>query len=270
MTYNEKKKAYNQEYTKAHYKRIPLEVQHSKYDEIKAAADSCNEKVNEFIKKSIDNRMNSLPQVRSYDFMKYYNNATDKERELLNKFEDFQTFFDDMLFKNEFSTHDFISIQYKDNDSDEWYDDELDLPDDLQYLGDDYKILIRDLGDDSCGQYNYETRTITIDTKSQDNDSVLLHEMIHVYEHVIDEHLTYYRDAIFICLYRDLKKRIPNLDDIILEHGHIYNQNKIANIGGVHSILFLLKSFDIDIKMNYSLGTTFGYGNDFKNHSYHE
>ena len=270
MTYNEKKKAYNQEYTKNHYKRIPLDVQLSKYEEIKSAADSCKEKVNEFIKKSIDNRLSTLPQVRNLDFMVYYSNATDKERELLNKFEGFQPLFDDMFFKNGFSTHDFISIQYQDNNSGEWYDDELDIPEHLQYLDEGYKILIRDLEDDTCGHYNLETKTITIDTKSQDSDSVLLHEMIHVYEHVIDEHPAYYRDAIFICLYRDLKNRIPDLDDIILEHGHIYNQNKIANIGGIHSILFLLKSFDVDIKMNYPLGTIFDYGNEFNSHSYHE
>ena len=62
MTYNEKKKAYNQEYTKNHYKRIPLDVQLSKYEQIKAAADSCNEKVNEFIKKAIDTRLDSMPK----------------------------------------------------------------------------------------------------------------------------------------------------------------------------------------------------------------
>lgn len=270
MTYSEKKKAYNQDYNKKNYKRIPLDVRRDNYDEIKAAADLCNEKVNEFIKKSIANRLSTLPHVRNHDFMVYYSNATDKERELLNKFEGFQPLFGDMLFKSGFSTHDFISIQYQDNNSDEWYDSELDLPESLQYLDVGCKILIRDLEDDTCGQYNFETRTITIDTKSQDSDSVLLHEMIHVYEHVIDEHLAYYRDAIFICLYRDLKNRIPNLDDIILEHGHIYNQNEIATIGGIHSIFFLLKSFDIDTKMNYPLGTTFDYGNDFNNHTYHE
>ena len=62
MTYSEKKKAYNQEYTKNHYKRIPLDVQFDKYEQIKAAADSCNEKVNEFIKKAIDTRLDSMPK----------------------------------------------------------------------------------------------------------------------------------------------------------------------------------------------------------------
>lgn len=60
MTYNEKKKAYNQQYTKEHYKRVPLEVTHEKYAEIKAAADSCEERVNEFIKNAIDMRLENL------------------------------------------------------------------------------------------------------------------------------------------------------------------------------------------------------------------
>jgi uncharacterized protein (DUF1778 family) len=62
MTYNEKKKAYNHQYTKNHYKRIPLEVTFEKYDEIKAAAESQSEKVNEFIKKAIDLRLDSIPK----------------------------------------------------------------------------------------------------------------------------------------------------------------------------------------------------------------
>ena len=65
MTYDEKKKAYNQEYTKTHYKRIPLDVQLSKYEEIKAAAENSNEKINEFIKKAIDMRIDSMPKQKS-------------------------------------------------------------------------------------------------------------------------------------------------------------------------------------------------------------
>lgn len=33
-----------------------------------------------------------------------------------------------------------------------------------------------------------------------------------------------------------------------------------AQFGGVHDLLFLLKSFDLDLRMNYPLGTVFGYG----------
>lgn len=59
MAYNEKKKEYNQEYTRTHLKRIPLDVQKEKYEEIKSAADSVGESVNGYIKTAIDKRLES-------------------------------------------------------------------------------------------------------------------------------------------------------------------------------------------------------------------
>lgn len=59
MPYNENKKAYNQNYAKEKLKRIPLDVQKDKYDEIKAAADKCGESVNGYIKAAIDKRLAS-------------------------------------------------------------------------------------------------------------------------------------------------------------------------------------------------------------------
>jgi hypothetical protein len=59
MTYNERKKNYDLSYAKDKLKRIPLDVQKSKYEEIKAAADSVNESVNGYIKKAVDMRMDS-------------------------------------------------------------------------------------------------------------------------------------------------------------------------------------------------------------------
>lgn len=50
----EKKKAYNMQYDKANYKRIPLNVTHAQYDTIKASADSKGMSVNGLIKKAID------------------------------------------------------------------------------------------------------------------------------------------------------------------------------------------------------------------------
>lgn len=54
------KNKYIMEYAKSTYKRVPLDVTHEKYSEIKKAADSQNETVNGFIKKAIDDRLNSL------------------------------------------------------------------------------------------------------------------------------------------------------------------------------------------------------------------
>ncbi len=51
------KKNYNANYAKTNLKRIPLDVQKEKYDQIKVAADTAGEKVNSYIKKAVDERM---------------------------------------------------------------------------------------------------------------------------------------------------------------------------------------------------------------------
>ena len=51
------KKNYNANYAKTNLKRIPLDVQKEKYEQIKAAADAAGEKVNSYIKIAIDERM---------------------------------------------------------------------------------------------------------------------------------------------------------------------------------------------------------------------
>ena len=55
-------------YAKNNLKRIPLDVQLSKYEEIKAAAASRQETVNGFIKKAIDARLLEAPEQESSKF----------------------------------------------------------------------------------------------------------------------------------------------------------------------------------------------------------
>ena len=57
MGYSENKKTYNMNYAKENLKRIPLDVQKTKYEEIKEAAGAAGESVNGFIKKAIDERL---------------------------------------------------------------------------------------------------------------------------------------------------------------------------------------------------------------------
>ena len=61
-------------------------------------------------------------------------------------------------------------------------------------------------------------------------------------------------------LYKDLRNKISKLDEIITKHAHVFNESDLYEEGGLHDILFLLKSFDLDIRMGYPLGTVFGYG----------
>ena len=51
------KAKYDIKYKKNKLKRIPLDVQKEKYEEIKAAATAAGESVNGYIKKAVDERM---------------------------------------------------------------------------------------------------------------------------------------------------------------------------------------------------------------------
>ena len=55
LTENQKQARYK--YAKENLKRIPLDVQKEKYEEIKAAATAAGESVNGYIKSAVDMRM---------------------------------------------------------------------------------------------------------------------------------------------------------------------------------------------------------------------
>lgn len=57
MTLTKERKESMYKYAKENLKRIPLDVQKEKYEQIKAAADAVGEKVNTYIKKAIEERM---------------------------------------------------------------------------------------------------------------------------------------------------------------------------------------------------------------------
>lgn len=55
--YNEDTYKASKAYKEKKIKRVPLDMQISEYEHLKAVADSCGEKVNEYIKKAIRQRM---------------------------------------------------------------------------------------------------------------------------------------------------------------------------------------------------------------------
>lgn len=57
MPTKEEKAKYDMQYAKTKLKRIPLDVQKEKYDEIKAAATAVGESVNGYIKKAVEERI---------------------------------------------------------------------------------------------------------------------------------------------------------------------------------------------------------------------
>jgi len=55
----EKKRRYNMRYAEKNYKRVPLDLQLKKYEELKKTAEAAGETVNGYIKKAIELRMNA-------------------------------------------------------------------------------------------------------------------------------------------------------------------------------------------------------------------
>lgn len=59
MSLSEKQKQTRYKYARENLKRIPLDVQKEKYEEIASAASAAGESVNGYIKKAIDKRLES-------------------------------------------------------------------------------------------------------------------------------------------------------------------------------------------------------------------
>lgn len=104
------------------------------------------------------------------------------------------------------------------------------------------------------GLCNLKHKTITITKGLEKNHwkSTILHEMIHAYLSVLP---IQFKEYFLIEKYKALKKRIPKLDKWI--HAHIHHFE--YDVARSHELIFLLKSFELDLKLKYPLGTIAGY-----------
>lgn len=187
--------------------------------------------------------------------------ASSDDLQLQDRVYELEHYFGDMLFENGTETYNLIQVQAQMNGESDWVDTALDLPDAIEYFSLNwFTYHVKELEDGAAGVFNRMEYSLSVNPRYLTDDSVLLHEMIHLHEFVIDLHPLFFHDAILWCLYRTLAKKIPDLDDRIAAHGHILNSSTIARQGGTHDVLFLLKSFDLDLQMGYKLGTVFGYG----------
>jgi len=134
----------------------------------------------------------------------------------------------------------------------------LDIMQSMQHLC--YDVRIEDLDDGTGGQVIYADKIIAIAPPCVDDKSVILHEMIHVFETELDWK---YKAILLTCLYKDLSGKIPELDDLLRENNQISIGSNISAKGGDYSILFSLKSFDLDLRCGFKLGTVFHYNHYF-------
>ena len=202
------------------------------------------------------------------DFLKWRTEeAAPEDVVLYERVEGFCEFFEDMCFAPGTKPYELTKCQAKDDDG-EWFDTSMSLPDELEYFSYTWFRYKVEKQEGLSGSFNHLTSVLTVEPDA--DDSTILHEMIHLHEFLINDQPMYFHDMLYWALYRDLKDKIPKLDEIITGHAHLLTESSLFNQGGLHDILFLLKSFDLDIRMGYPLGTVFGYGriDDFKGYDY--
>ena len=204
------------------------------------------------------------------DFINWlYFEASEQEKTLAYKVEKFGMLFEDMLFKPGTSSYELTKVQVKDQ-AGNWFCAGMDLPEELEYFDySAYYFKVEELPDCDA-YYDNAEKLLCVSPESLSSDSTVLHEMIHLHECLINELPLYFHDMLCWALYKDLKEKTPKLDEIITRHAHILTGSSLYAEGGLHDVLFLLKSFDLDIREGYPLGTVFSYGKDdeFKEYSY--
>ena len=93
------------------------------------------------------------------------------------------------------------------------------------------------------------------------NHNIILHEMIHVYDWMLDLCFPFpLRDVLLIRLYDKLKGKIKRLDKLIMVWAHYLNQLRIINgREGEHGVLFYLKCLDLELRIGVPFGTISGF-----------
>lgn len=193
-------------------------------------------------------------------YKEWSQNASEDENALWDKVYGFgeMGMFDDLLFKPGSLTGRLAACQSKGSDG-VWMGDDDELPISFRYFS--YAFFtyhVEDEGADGC--FDAGDQSLSVRRECLGRDVVVLHEMIHLHEFVLDGEPLFYHDIALWALYSSLRGRVPDLDGCVTEHAHLLNEKVICARGGVHDILFLLKSFDLDLRMDYPLGTVFGYG----------
>ena len=151
-------------------------------------------------------------------FMEWYHTkASDEEKRVLNRVYDFADCFEDMLFEEGTSTYNLIKCESFDNKENQWVTDEVSLPPQLKYFSYSFfHYKVENLAENTGGYYSPSKQTLCISRKYLDNertlDRIILHEMIHLHEDVLNELPFYYHDMMYWALYRDLEKRIQELE----------------------------------------------------------
>jgi hypothetical protein len=196
-------------------------------------------------------------------FGDYIHSCTDKDRELWERVRDLEdTYFRDMTFQVDSILRDYLQFEIA-NENGVFSPSHTDVCEKLSSLSNAYcRFYVKDLPPRIAGRYNSREKTITISPEYSNNQAVIMHEMIHAYEDSLHSEPDFYRDILFMCLYKELSGKVEDLDSRILAHSHVFEAEIISSYGGAHGMLFFLKSLELDLRCGYKLGTVCGYGRD--------
>ena len=120
-----------------------------------------------------------------------------------------------------------------------------------------YKFIVT--GTTENGETDIFERTIKINPQFVDDKNIILHEMIHAHEHILSLVNPLLKETLIVELYKHLFPKFKYLDCIIYNHANISHNSDLAELGGYHGLLFMLKSLDLDFRCGNEPFTIFGY-----------
>ena len=190
------------------------------------------------------------------DWKKWYNGAKDEEKEIYNLICEYKNYFNDLTLQEDSCTFTIFENKSKLN---------------IQVFFDNLVVHVEEFKNpEFLACYSPEDHIITVSplVKTEEIKFCILHEMIHIFDKVYDRINVYgVRDAVRWRLYYDLREKINGLDQAIFDFTKIISLMTINRspenprvFRQRHDTLFLLKSFDLDMKMDYPFGTVLGYG----------
>lgn len=144
--------------------------------------------------------------------------------------------------------------------SDSWASEYVDMTE-LDDSDGFYKQIVVRVDDmpDVAGCYSTETDEITISPDYCSDLVTLAHELVHMWVHRLRGFSMGYYEMVLVHLWDELKSRQPDVIKGAFGLLECHRHSELENSGGEHGLLFLLKSYDIDMRMGWPLGRTFGY-----------
>ena len=199
----------------------------------------------------------NLPECRNW-----LDTATQEDMKLYEAVIGYEyEYFKDMTFQEESIIKDFFHmiVTCENEIVDSPYIDRLQRLDSLSNLP--LRCYVRKIPR-GYGVFDRKELTIEIDPEYATNKPTILHEMIHAYEYALSKVPNFYREILFVCLYRDLQTKVECLHKRVIKHSHVWEAEGIRSYAGEHGILFFLKSIDLDLRCGYKLGTVCSYDRD--------